>query len=115
MQQGMLALYRAAARASGGEPDAGRQLLSWARAAGFADVEATVTAWCYASPEDRAWWGESWAERVTRSAFADRALEHGLATPADLERLSRAWLRFAASDDGWFMVPSGEILCRVPG
>jgi hypothetical protein len=31
-----LALYRAAARASGGEPDAGRRLLSWARAAGFA-------------------------------------------------------------------------------
>ena len=32
-----LALYRAAARANGGEPDAGRRLLAWARAAGFSD------------------------------------------------------------------------------
>jgi SAM-dependent methyltransferase len=108
-------LYRHVARASGGEPDAGRHLLAWAHAAGFTGVEATASAWCYASPQDRAWWGESWAERVTSSSFADRALEHGLATRADLERLSQAWLRFAAHADGWFMIPSGEILCPVPG
>lgn len=33
-----LDLYERAARANGGEPDAGRRLLSWARAAGFDDV-----------------------------------------------------------------------------
>jgi SAM-dependent methyltransferase len=108
-------LYRRAARASGGEPDAGRRLLAWAHDAGLTEALATASSWCYASPEDRAWWGTSWAERVTRSSFADRALEHGLASRADLDRLSRAWLRFAASDDGWFMVPSGEIRCPVPG
>src|SRR5580693_5195751 len=105
------ALYQRVARASGGEPDAGRRVLAWAHAAGFTDVTATASAWCYASPQDRAWWGSSWAERVTQSTFADRALEHGLATSSDLERLGEAWLRFAASDDGWFMIPSGEILC----
>jgi hypothetical protein len=68
----------------------------------------------YATPEDREWWGSTWAERVTRSSFADLALGSGLATRADLERLSRAWQRFAASDDGWFMVPSGEILAVIP-
>jgi SAM-dependent methyltransferase len=108
-------LYRRVARASGGEPDAGRRMLAWAHAAGFTDVTATASAWCYASPEDRAWWGGTWAERVTRSSFADLAVSHGLATAADLSRLSEAWLRFAARDDGWFMVPSGEILGRVPG
>jgi SAM-dependent methyltransferase len=108
------ALYQAAARASGGEPDAGRRMLAWARAAGFTDVTATASAWCYATPEDRAWWASTWAERVTTSAFADRVLEHGLARPDDLARLSRAWQRFGASGDGWFMVPSGEILCLVP-
>ena len=108
------ALYQRVARASGGEPDAGRRMLSWAHAAGFTDVTATASAWCYASPQDRAWWGSSWAERVTQSSFADRALEHGLATRSDLDRLGQAWLRFAASDDGWFMIPSGEILCPVP-
>ena len=42
-----LALYRAVARAIGGEPDAGRHLLAWARQAGFASVEASGSAWCY--------------------------------------------------------------------
>ncbi len=50
-------LYRDAARANGGEPDAGRRLLSWAKAAGFEDVTATASTWCYATPEERAWWG----------------------------------------------------------
>ena len=46
-----LALYRQVARAIGGEPDAGRRLLSWAQAAGFAGIEASASAWCYTSPE----------------------------------------------------------------
>jgi ubiquinone/menaquinone biosynthesis C-methylase UbiE len=108
------ALYQRVARASGGEPDAGRRMLAWAHAAGFTDVTASASTWCYASPQDRDWWGRSWAERVTQSSFAERALEHGLATRSDLERLGAAWLRFAAADDGWFMIPSGEILCPVP-
>jgi len=107
-------LYQQVARAVGGEPDAGRQLLSWALAAGFADVEPSASAWCYAAPADRAWWGSLWAERLTESPFGDRAVEHGLATRQDLERLAAAWLRWAASDDGWFLIPHGEILCRVP-
>jgi ubiquinone/menaquinone biosynthesis C-methylase UbiE len=45
------ALYRDVARALGGEPDAGRHLLSWARAAGFAEVEASASAWCYSGPD----------------------------------------------------------------
>jgi SAM-dependent methyltransferase len=109
------ALYQQVARASGGEPDAGRHLLAWAHAAGFAAATATASTWCYASPPDREWWGGSWAERVTSSEFAQRAVARGVAAPADLARLSSAWRRFAASDDGWFMVPSGEILCVVPG
>ena len=103
------------ARAVGGEPDAGRRMLSWARAAGFASVEASASAWCYAMPDDRSWWGSLWAERLTESPFGDRAVEHGLATRQDLERLADAWLRWAASDDGWFFIPHGEILCQVPG
>jgi hypothetical protein len=38
-----LELYRLAARANGGEPDAGRRLLAWAHEAGFADVTATAS------------------------------------------------------------------------
>jgi len=107
------ALYRDVARALGGEPDAGRQLLAWARAAGFASVEASGSAWCYTGALDRPWWGSLWAQRLTESPFGERAVEHGLATRADLERLARAWLRWADSEDGWFLIPHGEILCTV--
>jgi SAM-dependent methyltransferase len=108
-----LALYRDVARALGGEPDAGRRLLSWARAVGFAEVEASASAWCYTGPADRPWWGRLWAQRLTESPFGDRAVEQGLAARADLERLARAWLRWADSEDGWFFIPHGEILCRL--
>jgi SAM-dependent methyltransferase len=107
------ALYQRVARALGGEPDAGRRLLSWARAAGFAEVEASASAWCYTAPGDRSWWGTLWAERLTESPLAERVVEHALASRADLRRLAEAWLRWAASDDGWFFIPHGEVLCRV--
>ena len=44
----------------------------------------------------------------------DRVVERALATRADLRRLAEAWLRWAASDDGWFLIPHGEVLARVP-
>jgi SAM-dependent methyltransferase len=108
------ALYRNVARAIGGEPDAGRRMPSWARQGGFEAVEASASAWCYTGPVDRPWWGASWAERLTESPFGDRAVEHGLATRDDLERLAQGWRRWAASEDGWFLIPHGEILCQVP-
>jgi SAM-dependent methyltransferase len=104
-------LYQRVARALRGEPDAGRRLLSWAQAAGFGRVEASASAWCYTGPQDRRWWGRLWAERLTDSSFGDRAVEHALATRADLRRLADAWLRWSASADGWFLIPHGEILC----
>jgi SAM-dependent methyltransferase len=109
------ALYRDVARALGGEPDAGRHMLAWARQAGFAAVEASGSSWCYTGRDDRTWWGTSWAERLTESPFGDRAVEHGLATRAGLERLAQAWRRWAASEDGWLFIPHGEILCEIPG
>ena len=83
-----LALYERAARANGGEPDAGRRLKAWAHQAGFTDVTATASAWCYTTDEDRAWWGGMWADRILDSAMATQVLDQGLATRADLERIS---------------------------
>ncbi len=107
-----LDLYHQIARGNRAEPDAGRRLLAWAHAAGLRDIETSAGAWCYASPEDRSWWGELWAERVTKSSFAEQALARGLAGPADLERLAAAWRNWAAQEDGWFGVLHGEILAR---
>ncbi|MDQ4104914.1 MAG: methyltransferase domain-containing protein, partial [Actinomycetota bacterium] len=75
-----LDLYRHVAYGNRTEPDAGRRLLSWARAAGFGEIACSATAWCFTTPEERTWWGGLWAERVTSSARADQALDRHLAT-----------------------------------
>jgi SAM-dependent methyltransferase len=108
-----LTLYQRAARANGGEPDAGRRLLAWAHAAGFEHVTATASTWCFATPEDRRWWGGMWAERILHSDLARQLVTSGLATEDDLHRVSLGWRAWAAADDGWFVVLHGEILCRA--
>lgn len=107
-----LDLYLAAARANGGDPDAGRRLRSWALAAGFTDVTSTSSTWCFASDEDRHWWGGMWADRMSESAIARQAVDSGLATTAELAEIAAGWRRWAEAPDGWFSVLHGEILCR---
>jgi SAM-dependent methyltransferase len=108
-----LALYCRMVRANGGEPDAGRRLLSWARAAGFSDVAATASTWCFATPADRTWWGQMWARRIVASDMASQAVAAGAATPADLARIAEGWLCWVDADDGWFTILHGEILARA--
>ena len=105
-------VYMATARANGGEPDAGSRLLSWARAAGFADASASASTWCYATPADRAWQSQTWAQRCLTS-FGPRAVELGLADRADLETMAQAWRQWGDSEDAWFVVVHGEVLARV--
>ncbi|MGX6601796.1 class I SAM-dependent methyltransferase [Micromonosporaceae bacterium Da 78-11] len=108
-----LALYQRIARGNGGEPDAGRRLLAWAHAAGFTDVTATSSTWCFATGPDRDWWGGMWADRILESEMAATALRTEAATAADLQRLSDAWRTWAADDDGWLSLLHGEIICRA--
>jgi len=106
-----LSLYHAIARSNGGEPDAGRRLLSWAQQAGFTDVNASASSWCFATPGDRAWWGGLWSDRMTESAIAQQAVREGRATPDELADMAAAWRQWAAAPDGWFALIHGEILC----
>lgn len=106
-----LALYHQIASANGGEPRAGRHLLSWARKAGFATVAASASSWCFATPEERTWWGNLWAERMMSSAIARQALSEGRATNERLLGIADAWRTWAAADDGWFAMLHGEIIC----
>lgn len=108
-----LDIYRAVARGKGGEPDAGRRLLGWAHAAGATDVVAGASVWCHATPAERAWWGGLWAERILHSAIAGHAVTGGYANRAELADISAAWREWAQHPDGWFVVPHGELLCRV--
>jgi len=108
-----LAMYETVARANRGEPDAGRFLLAWAHAAGFTDVTAGASTWCYATPDDRTWWGDLWADRITQSAIATQAVEIGAATEAELQEMADAWRGWAAHPDGWFALLHGEILATA--
>ncbi|HEY6623855.1 MAG TPA: methyltransferase domain-containing protein [Acidimicrobiales bacterium] len=108
-----LDLYRRTARANGGEPDAGRRMLSWAAQAGFEDVIPSASTWCFATPADRAWWGSLWADRLTQSALASQLVDYGFATPADLEGFAAAWRRWMEAPDGWYAVLHGEVICRA--
>jgi hypothetical protein len=108
-----LELYRAVARSNGAEPDAGRRLLSWAHAAGFADVTATASVWCFATPADRVWWSSSWATRATSSDFARQAVERGLATGQRLADIAAAWTSWGEQPDGWLAIVHGEVLARA--
>lgn len=106
-------LYHRVARASGGEPDAGRRLLAWAHEAGLTDVTASASAWCFATEDDRAWWGGLWADRALRSTFATQSLALGLADQAALDRISAGWRAWSVEPDAWFAILHGEILARA--
>ena len=109
-----MTLYQAAARANGGEPDAGRRLLAWARAAGAVKIEASSSTWCFADSESRAWWGGMWADRISNSAITTQLVTSGLGSQEDLEAVAGAWREWAGHPDGWISIPHGELLIHLP-
>jgi SAM-dependent methyltransferase len=107
-------IYTAVSGRLGVAADAGRWLLRWALDAGLDDVAYTTSTWTFASPADRAWWGDLWAERTVASSLADQALEYGVADKAELEAVAAGWRDWAARPDGTFVLLHGEIVARVP-
>ena len=105
-------VYMATARANGGEPDAGGRLLAWAHRAGFTEVTASASTWCYATAADRAWQSETWAQRCLTS-FGPQAVELGLADGSALETMAQAWRQWGASEDAWFVVVHGEVIAHA--
>jgi SAM-dependent methyltransferase len=107
-------IYMAVSDRNGTAGDAGRWLLRWARHAGFSDVAYTTSTWTFATPGDRAWWGDLWAERTVASSLAGQAVEYGVATRAELDEVAGGWRAWAERPDGTFVLLHGEILARVP-
>lgn len=107
-----LDLYRATARSIKCDPDIGKRLHAIALQAGFprSDIDASVSAWTFSTPEERAWWCGLWAERSTKSDYKARVLESGLGTEDDLEEIARTWREMEQKDDGWFAVINGEVI-----
>lgn len=107
--------YELVARANGGEPDAGRRLVSWALKAGFTreNITTSAGAWCFSTPEEREWWCKLWADRTVSSNFKTTALKNGIVDEEKLHRIATSFTEWSAFEDGWFSVPNGEIICRV--
>lgn len=106
-----LEVYLRVHRNNAGEPAAGRRLKAWAREAGFSHIETSGSVWVFSSAEEREWWGGSWAERAVASQFATHAIEAGV-DRATLEYIADGWREWAASEDGWLLMPHGELLAR---
>jgi SAM-dependent methyltransferase len=105
-------LYFAVTEHNGHDARIGPRLLEHAHAAGFGDVTVSSSTWTYADPESRAWWGSLWADRIRYSRIAEQALEYDFSDAAELEAIAAAFLRWAESDDGVFVLPHVEILAR---
>lgn len=108
-------VYIKTARSRGGEPNGGRHLTAWARESGIdrSRITATASVWCYSSPEERAYWGDMWANRLMESSLGRNTIDGGFATQDDIDRFVQGWREWVADDDGWYTLTHGEILCRV--
>jgi hypothetical protein len=54
-----------------------------------------------------------WKERVLQSQFKENAMKFGLATEADLQRISEAWGKFITTQDAWYTVVNGEMIATI--
>lgn len=106
-------LYRRLARRAGGEPDAGRRLPSWVRAAGFTDVAISAEVWAWTTREEVTTWARDWSDRVRTPDLGGRAVTQALATPERIEAIAAAWLDWGARPEAMFVVPHVEALARA--
>lgn len=106
-------LYHAVARRNGADADAGRRLAAWITEAGFVDLEVGAEVKVFADRASIENWGYSWADRTAHSSLAEQAVTYGLATPAEIEVLSRAWRTWADSPDAFFMYTNVHVVGRA--
>jgi ubiquinone/menaquinone biosynthesis C-methylase UbiE len=107
-----LRLYYELAHRNGGEPNAGRFLRRWFREAGFTDVRVTTSTTSFTDQVATREWADTYAERTLQSNIADKALEYGLASRADLESMAAAWRTWGANPDALYCFSQTEVVAR---
>lgn len=106
-------IYDRVCRHNGAEPNAGRYLFGWCRAAGLADVTMSASVWQFWTDEERTNWGHSSADRCLESDFARQAVKYGFATRSEMEAVAAGWRAWAEDPAGYFHFVHGEALARV--
>jgi ubiquinone/menaquinone biosynthesis C-methylase UbiE len=109
-----LEVYLQVTRHNRAEANAGRFLPAWARQAGLDDTTYTTSTWTFATPDDRAWWADLWADRVVASNLAEQAVAYGVASAVELADIAAAWRSWAEDPDAVFVILHGELVARVP-
>jgi len=105
-------IYQQITVRNGAHANAGRQLHTWVDDAGFTDLVVSSSNWTFHRDDERAWWGETWAERVETSEFARQGLEYELTTTDELAEIARAFRQWSLDPRGNFIVVSGEVIAR---
>ena len=101
-------------REGGSNPHPGNRIHVWAHQAGFdrSQITCSTGSWCFSSPDERAYWGGSFAARTESSGFATKAVNGGYATREDLKEMADAWRAFIDDEEGWYAILHGQIICR---
>ncbi|MEO5974858.1 MAG: methyltransferase domain-containing protein [Ilumatobacteraceae bacterium] len=107
-----LTTYISIAKFCQGEPDAGRHLENWALEASLDIVRKTSSKWVFETPEEVTWWGETWADRVLNSNFADHARTLGLLSDLELQNIHDGWISWSRSTPAFFVIPHDEVIAR---
>lgn len=107
-----LTTYISIAKFCQGEPNAGSHLEKWAMDASLEIVNKTSSKWIFATPEEVKWWGETWADRVLNSNFADHAQSLGLLTERELLSMHDGWITWSQSEPAYFIIPHDELVAR---
>ncbi len=85
-------IYDAVAIRNGGNPRAGRNMLSWMEDTGvLTEIHISTSTWTFFEESGKTWWGDQWSQRILESDIAAKALEYGIATRTELEAISRGW------------------------
>jgi SAM-dependent methyltransferase len=99
---------------NGGEPRMGRQLRALSVGAGLSDLRVTAAVWCYATPEQTAEWGQSYADRLLGSAMGERPVEYGYASRDDIAAMAAALRAWSSRPDAFWAFTHVAALGRNP-
>lgn len=108
-----MALYQAIATRNGGNPNIGPELARLCQQAGAQVLEQSQAQWHFQAQDGSVqWWAEAWATRLLQSDFAQQAVEYGLASFAQLQKLSQDWREWGEQTGAEFSMTHHQVLAR---